>query len=215
MLLGQAESGKHLVNPLLHSVSLTDLPSGKSTLQKQFQLYYASTTLDYERPSWRPVVYFNVIKAIRMILDELDYEFSRARAKVALPAVMEEVPVNSAGDANTWSSSEVETSVSQLRAKLLPLVAIEDTLASELSGGVSVSGGRTGAYVRSGWQALVTPSWAISDNRPTVRQASEIINLAGKTLNATVDAIKSLWDHHAVKHLLDTRQLRLDESAPL
>ncbi|KAF8233365.1 guanine nucleotide binding protein, alpha subunit [Tricholoma matsutake] len=194
MLLGQAESGK-------------------STLQKQFQLYYASTTLDYERPSWRPVVYFNVIKAIRMILDELDYEFSRARAKESLPAVMEEDGVaNPAEEAKPWSI-EVENTISQLRVELLPLVAIEDTLASELSGGVSVTGGRTGAYVRSGWQALVTPSWAISDNRPTVRQASEVINLAGRTLSATVNALKSLWEHHSVKHIVDIRQLKLDESA--
>lgn len=54
MLLGQAESGK-------------------STLQKQFQLYYASQTLDKERPTWRPIVYFNILKAIRMILSEVDY----------------------------------------------------------------------------------------------------------------------------------------------
>jgi G-protein alpha subunit len=203
---------------VLHDISLTDpsLPSGKSTLQKQFQLYYASTTLDYERPSWRPVVYFNIIKAIRMILDELDYEFSRVRAKEPLPVVMEEglADVNPADEAHIWSS-EVENAVSQLRAKLLPLVAIEDSLASELNGGISISGGRTGAYVRSGWQALVTPSWAISDNRPTVRQASEIINLAGRTLNATADAIKSLWEFHAVKVLLNSRQLRLEESAAL
>ena len=53
MLLGQAESGK-------------------STLQKQFQLYYSSSTLEKERPSWRPIVYFNVLKAVRMILDELE-----------------------------------------------------------------------------------------------------------------------------------------------
>ena len=49
--------------------------SGKSTLQKQFQLYYSSATLDRERPSWRPIVYFNILKAIRMILDELDWEY--------------------------------------------------------------------------------------------------------------------------------------------
>lgn len=149
-----------------------------------------------------------------MILDELDFEFSRARVKENLPPVMEEAVDNPADNSYPWSS-EVENTVSQLRAKLLPLVAIEDSLASELSGGVSVSGGRTGAYVRSGWQALVTPSWAISDNRPTVRQASEVINLAGRTLSATADAIESLWDHHSVKHLVNIRQLRLEESAAL
>ena len=59
MLLGQAESGK-------------------SILQKRFQLYYTSQTLDKERPAWRPVVYLNTIKAGRVILEELDYEFSQS-----------------------------------------------------------------------------------------------------------------------------------------
>jgi guanine nucleotide-binding protein subunit alpha len=151
-----------------------------------------------------------------MILDELDYEFSRIRThpNEPSPAVIEEVDVDSPNESKQWSSED-ENAIAQLRIKLLPLVAIEDTLASELSGGVSISGGRTGAFVRSGWQALVTPSWAISDNRPTVRQASEVINLTAKTLNTSVDAIKSLWEHHSVKHLLNIRQLRLDESANL
>jgi hypothetical protein len=56
MLLGQAESGKHLTEKLLFKTHFTRRFLGKSTLQKQFQLYYASSTLDYERPSWRPVV---------------------------------------------------------------------------------------------------------------------------------------------------------------
>jgi len=171
-------------------------------------------TLDYERPSWRPVVYFNVIKAIRMILDELDHEFSRTRGKESSLDAIQEVPVNPADQAKLWST-EFENEMIELRAKLLPLVAIEDSLASELSGGISVSGGRTGAYVRSGWQALVTPSWAISDNRPTVRQASEVINLAGRTLSTTMDSVKALWEHRSVKILLEKRQLRLNESTPL
>lgn len=41
LLLGQAESGK-------------------STLQKQFQLMYNPTSLEEERLSWRPVVYYNI-----------------------------------------------------------------------------------------------------------------------------------------------------------
>ena len=45
MLLGQAESGK-------------------STLQKQMQLYYSSQTLDKEKPSWKPIVFFNLLKAL-------------------------------------------------------------------------------------------------------------------------------------------------------
>ena len=64
MLLGQAESGK-------------------STLQKQFQLYYSSATLERERPAWRPIVFFNVLKAVRMVLDELEWEYGLGPRSVA------------------------------------------------------------------------------------------------------------------------------------
>ncbi|KAG6844841.1 hypothetical protein H0H87_003272 [Tephrocybe sp. NHM501043] len=205
MLLGQAESGK-------------------STLQKQFQLYYASQTLDHERPSWRPVVYFNVLKAVRMALDELDYEFNSRTKVTEDPNAITEIPVASSSSrtllqpaSGTDAANEVtQQEIGELRAKLLPLVALEDTLASELSGGVSVSGGRTGAYVRAGWQGLVTSAWPLGDSRPTPlkRPTAESIQLAAKTLGSTADAIKVLWSHRAVKRLVDTKKLRLEESAP-
>ncbi|KAG8905907.1 hypothetical protein FRB99_007987 [Tulasnella sp. 403] len=49
--------------------------SGKSTLQKQFQLMYAPASLDLERSSWVPVVYINIIKTVRIMLETLEYEF--------------------------------------------------------------------------------------------------------------------------------------------
>ena len=199
MLLGQAESGK-------------------STLQKQFQLYYASNTLERERPAWRPVVYFNVIKAVRMILEELDFtlaqgwqpppvsgvgtgssghsrEHSRSRGQIQqhqhqlAPSPLTGSPrgspphhayanspitpsspytpsanIASGSGSGTSSTLTPHTAVtwpsdlSTLRTKLLPLVAVEDALASDLSGGVTVAGGRTGVFVRAGWQALVAPA---------------------------------------------------------
>ncbi|KAG5643323.1 hypothetical protein DXG03_001207 [Asterophora parasitica] len=198
MLLGQAESGK-------------------STLQKQFQLYYASQTLDRERPSWQPVVYFNVLKAVRMTLDELDYEFSRLKEDPTTSSVTS--PTNSGESA----SEKLETwrrEIGELRVQLVPLIAIEDTLASELSGGISVAGGRTGAFVRAGWQALVPSTFPLSDShsRPPTRTGKgrtlEVVLLAARTLAATVGPIKVLWCHPAVKRLLQSRKLRLDESAP-
>ncbi|KAG9039970.1 hypothetical protein FRB95_004442 [Tulasnella sp. JGI-2019a] len=50
--------------------------SGKSTLQKQFRLMYAKATLDAERFSWRPVVYINLVKSIRIILQALEFEYN-------------------------------------------------------------------------------------------------------------------------------------------
>ncbi|KNZ76564.1 Guanine nucleotide-binding protein alpha-4 subunit [Termitomyces sp. J132] len=204
MLLGQAESGK-------------------STLQKQFQLYYASQTLDHERPSWRPVVYFNVLKAVRMTLDELDYGLSSQAKEVEDPNAITEIPVASSSSRplpspiRSTDAEAIQREIGELRAKLLPVVALEDTLASELSGGVSVSvSGRTGAYVRAGWQALVTSAWPLGDSRPTLikSHSTESIQLAAKTLASTSESIKALWAHHAVKRLLEAKKLRLEESAP-
>ncbi|KAI0066171.1 G-protein alpha subunit [Artomyces pyxidatus] len=187
MLLGQAESGK-------------------STLQKQFQLYYASSTIDRERPSWRPIVYFNVIKAVRTVLEELDYDFNND-----LPPTDD--------DESDFLDPEWPYEIATLATKLLPLTSLEDSLASELSGGVTVSGGRTGVYVRAGWQALVTPtrSWPLSDIRNSISstRTSTVANLAARQLAETQYEIAELWQHPATKALLRTRKLRLEESAAL
>ncbi|KIJ67996.1 hypothetical protein HYDPIDRAFT_107560 [Hydnomerulius pinastri MD-312] len=192
MLLGQAESGK-------------------STLQKQFQLYYAHQALDYERPLWRPVVYFNIIKAVRMILDELDHELSNLDADDSTEAQAVAYALAPLGD--------VTGDISRLRTKLVALISMEDSLASELNNGVSVTGGRTGVYVRAGWQALVTP---LSPNRSRAVPATggpppavaHVTNLASRTLISAQNEIDELWKHPAVRILLNNRRLRLDESAP-
>ncbi|KAI6037566.1 guanine nucleotide binding protein, alpha subunit [Pisolithus marmoratus] len=181
MLLGQAESGK-------------------STLQKQFQLYYAHQTLDHSRPLWRPVVYFNVIKGVRMILDELDYELSTL-------------------DSDQTTEGQAVVHALAPLGDLVPLTSMEDSLASELSDGVSVAGGRSGVYVRAGWQALVTP---LSPNRSKAAPATggpppavaHVTNLASRTLMSVQNEIDDLWKHPAVRILLNNRRIRLDESAP-
>ncbi|KAF8174338.1 G-protein alpha subunit-domain-containing protein [Mycena galopus ATCC 62051] len=53
LLLGQAESGK-------------------STLQKQFQLMYKPNFIELERFSWRTVIYFNVVHSLKHILTTLE-----------------------------------------------------------------------------------------------------------------------------------------------
>lgn len=206
MLLGQAESGK-------------------STLQKQFQLYYASQTLESERPSWRPIVYFNILKAIRMILAQLDIEYFYEQGTTASSMY----PTFSSSSGDSASVSKFSTShsdidptwlmeLTQLRSKLLPLVASEDALASELSGGITVTGGRSGVYVRAGWQALntATRSWALSDIRVgSGPRAPVMTEIVAKTLVANQDEIQDLWHHPGVRQLLATNKLQLEEYAAL
>jgi G-protein alpha subunit len=183
MLLGQAESGK-------------------STLQKQFQLYHASPTLDRERPSWRPIVYFNAIKAVRTILDELDWDFTTS-ANLEDDAYIDP----------SWSSE-----ISRIRHTLLPLVTIEDSLASELSGGVTVAGGRSGVFVRAGWQSVVTStrSWPVALMRDGNSSSQGVVaTMASRLLVDLQYDIAELWQHPAVKTFLRMRRLRLEESAAL
>lgn len=287
MLLGQAESGK-------------------STLQKQFQLYYASSQLDKERPAWRPVVHFNIIKAVRMILEELDYEFTQtptnantttttattttarsqpvpplpplppmsATARGKLPAIPGSGAAYTAARAaaanggagyasNTNTNGSVggyesssnsshnnhnggggwQDDLAQLRTKLLPLVAVEDALARDLSGGVSVTGvsGRSGVFVRSGWQALVAPvsvrGWfgnGGGNNNSNLNSNGNgngnqngngnagasgggppVNDLVARMLAATKEEVAALWRHPNVRSIIRSRKLRLDESASL
>lgn len=181
MLLGQAESGK-------------------STLQKQFQLYHASQTLDRERPSWRPIVYFNTIKAVRTILDELDWDFT----------------TNANQEDEAYIDPNWPSQISGIRHKLLPLVSIEDSLASELSGGVTVAGGRSGVFVRAGWQSVVTStrSWPVANLYGGSSSGPDIVaSMAARLLSELQYDVDELWQHLAVKTLLRMRRLRLEESA--
>ncbi len=209
MLLGQAESGK-------------------STLQKQFQLYYSSQTLENERPSWRPIVYFNILRAIRMILDELDYEYGLGASggdPLAVPLVPSTSTTSHSGSGSGSSTHSRPNpawfpELAMVRNKILPLVASEDALAAELSGGITVSGGRTGVYVRSGWQALNSSnrSWPLSEDYRkglmTLRQ-SAVTNIVAKTLAASQDEIEYLWWHPGVQSLLKHNKLKLEEYAAL
>ncbi|KAI0058653.1 G-alpha-domain-containing protein [Artomyces pyxidatus] len=162
LLLGQAESGK-------------------STLQKQFQLMYSPDTLDQERASWRTVVYFNVARSVKRILELLEahgdtfdedaadrsdssnYDSSPPnRMKGELlggrsGSPEEDNPSQSAYAARPGTSGAMTDSqkeIATLRLRLSPLVAAETSLGDRLSGGVRVSGsGRGGVFVRRGWQS--------------------------------------------------------------
>lgn len=130
---------------------------------------------------------------MRIILDEVDYDITLVQSEPS-SAVNRSSPV----------SGEDYAQISQLRSKLLPLIAIENSLTSELNGGVSISGGRTGIFVRAGWQAPKSPA-----------SLSTVASLAAKTLASVHNAVKELWQHPAVQALMRLRRLQLDDSASL
>lgn len=161
---------------------------------------YASKSLDTERVSWAAIVYTNLIKAIRIIFAELEYETSLSTPEEPL------------------SSRKMQQEIAKLRMRLLPLVALENTLASELSGGTTVVGSRNEACVRSGWQSLIAPKWALHGSTSSkgsldFNNARETTTLVARMLATTVDDIDALWTHDAVTFYVKHNRIRLEESA--
>jgi guanine nucleotide-binding protein subunit alpha len=133
------------------------------------------------------------------VFNELEYQFSAH------------------GRENAEAPKVVQEQILDLRTRLLSLTALEDSLASHLSGGVTIgSGGRVGAFVRSGWQSLVGGS---SQNdvktADAVARTTEVSTIAAKVLANSAKDIQALWAHPSVKLLVHNQKIRLEDSASL
>lgn len=154
------------------------------------------------------------------MLDEIDYELAQPESNEEIEEVDSDEPGpsrnhHSKDDLQPQlirpSAAEAHT-LSLLRTRLLPLVALHDSLASELSGGVSFTKGLTGVFVRAGWQGL------LQGNRGPAtggRGGGVVAALAAKALDSAREDIEALWVHGIVRQMVKLRRLRLEESAPL
>lgn len=138
---------------------------------------YSPDTLDKERASWRMVIYFNVARSVKRILEYLDshgdtfdadipdapqgpVHDSMASKKTIEELIREDaVEDTSLQPSRSYSSpvppvlTEAQKQIATLRLRLSPVVGAENTLADRLSGGIRVSGsGRDNVFVRHGWQ---------------------------------------------------------------
>ncbi len=219
--------------PALFSLSSSLLPqllllgqaeSGKSTLQKQFQLMYSPDTLDKERSSWRMVIYFNVARSVKRILEYLDSHgdtfdgdihdspiHSPVHDSVASKKTFDDLfRENEAEDASPQASrsytspvppplTESQKQIATLRLLLSPVVAAESTLADRLSCGVRVSGsGRDNVFVRHGWQLRSAPrnSFLSSRSRGTSGAPATPVMENGISVNVSevVDEVGRILD---------------------
>ncbi|KAI0784227.1 G-protein alpha subunit [Abortiporus biennis] len=179
LLLGQAESGK-------------------STLQKQFQLMYNPTSLEEERLSWRTVIYYNVARPIRRVFEALDaYSLleedednsmsygtpdSAGRLDASSPQ-FESYPSFPSDKASSLGSPSIKSVTDahlvSLRLRLGPLIATEKPLADKLSGGVAAAGsGKGSVFVRSGWQSR---SLGLSFGKSKHRNGASRFSFSGRT----------------------------------
>ncbi|TDL19939.1 guanine nucleotide binding protein alpha subunit [Rickenella mellea] len=220
LLLGQAESGK-------------------STLQKQFQLLYAPGTLDQERASWRTVVYFNIIRTINRILDAVDIAEpatstsgagsagassssgnsdagfstpSTSFSAAAGPVAPSTPPPRDSTPPTTAQARHTKAELARLRLRLSPLCSAEKVLADRLSGGVQVG---AGAQKRGGG-VYVRAGWQAQAGKKLRSgdedEEDELTKIARVLANCRED-VKELWQHPSVKGLVASRKMRLEESS--
>ncbi|KAF7327218.1 hypothetical protein MKEN_00298900 [Mycena kentingensis (nom. inval.)] len=196
-------------------VILGQAESGKSTLRKQLQLYHESHTLDGERPAWRIVVYANLVKAVRTILDELEYECARH----------EEPPLSAAAPPRSRSTgpSEFEALVDAgseneilaLRRSLLPLVSLEVELSDALSDEIVFVPRRSVLGFDVG-RGLGFRSAARLGTRPIHLATAALVRVAtaraAEILGSSAQVVDALWRHRAVQALVAARKVRLEES---
>lgn len=195
LLLGQAESGK-------------------STLQKQFQLLHSPASLDAERASWKIVIFYNVIHAIRTILDGLELWGHLVYQNLNQPRA------NSSEEGDPYTPGG-RSSITQLRLRLTALVAVEQVLADRLSGGLNITGGgKDGVYVRSGWQVTAQVHLARSKGKGKARSTGntpddvdpdDLLADVARKLQIARDDIVSLRHHQAVTKLLEKKKIRMEE----
>jgi hypothetical protein len=229
---------------------------GKSTLRKQFQLQWASRTLDAERATWRPIVALNIIRGLHNLFDQLEAAFDPTGhsplSNSAPPSLFRGDREYARTDSRTSSpgSSAHEHGYPSLlpqqgpldpaiaiardqllflRECLLPLISMEDSLTSSISGMIRAVGG---VYIRSDWQASFArsrdrdaparsssapPGMNLGDRRRELRERTDtdIIDSVQRCLAACRDYIRDLWHHPYLPILMKARRIKLEDSISL
>jgi hypothetical protein len=186
--------------------------SGKSTLQKQFQLLYAPETLEIQRASWRPVVYLNVLKSVRAILDGLDSDED----------------IDYLSDKSNGRSDQADAYQRQLynlRLRLTPLLSVEESLSLDVATmGHGLSTASRGPLVRAGWASqdhenrIDFHEEMVDDRDPYGPSGSS--NGSNEAVMAqlfleSAEHIHELWHHPVVWTMIKRRRLRLEDSGEL
>jgi len=140
---------------------------------------YSPSSLDLERSSWRTVVYINLVRSIRNILESLEFDFDLDYDPAAGYRVPDSIspPVAGPSSPKTIASNpeeehELDIAISQasplkhrnnnaaqqelatLRLRLLPLLSVGETLAKSFGRGIQVAPGKEEVFVRFGWQGI-------------------------------------------------------------
>jgi energy-coupling factor transporter ATP-binding protein EcfA2 len=129
--------------------------SGKSTCIKQFQILYSPNAFAAERANWRAVIYLNLIRTVRRILDVVSPPISPSMFPPEPPEpeldpkTLELVNDSDKRSVTSQNSSSDQllaphaTKFRELQLRLKPLKLVEDLLVSKLAVGPESEGEAT------------------------------------------------------------------------
>ena len=151
LLLGQSESGKSTTLKRKSPWVIVRVAVGSSRSRAEFQLAYTPNAFRDERLAWRPVIYLNLVRSVRRIVDALSTVDSPNTSTASDPTDDDDPPqIHQRPDASTESYARRQpidqTSAStsalfssppyvELKARLEPIFALEERLIQQLAGG--------------------------------------------------------------------------------
>lgn len=110
--------------------------SGKSTTLKQFQLLHAPSAFHADRMAWRYIIYLNLLRSVRRILEAISPEVDNAAEEYdpAADGPLASIIISASGSSS--SSNYAETGVPKYelyKKRLAPLHALECKLMQQLA----------------------------------------------------------------------------------
>ncbi|KAH9973363.1 guanine nucleotide binding protein, alpha subunit [Lactifluus volemus] len=208
--------------------------SGKSTTLKQFQLLHTPAAFQAERTAWRIVIYLNLVRSVRRILDTIFTEREEEGYG----------PTDSASllsDGQTVSSTPTDPEIHRIAAEkhveymtaLRPLLELEGKLIRKLredddddeatrlgdgsAPGWSVPRGEYAVRTTSNWKRALTlrrsrsNRTSTSTSTPWWEDPSDPVHV----LDRCRDAMTRLWKDEWVRRYLVEKRIRLQESSGL
>ncbi|EJD54322.1 guanine nucleotide binding protein, alpha subunit [Auricularia subglabra TFB-10046 SS5] len=185
--------------------------SGKSTTLKQFQLMYAPSAFREERFAWRGVIYLNLVRSIRRIVDAICSDYDQEVDADGEPL--------RPGTAASTHTAEKQAQFDNLRSRLQPLLALEATLIRMLNGEDVSDSAPTNAtkemYVRSNapWKKALAKVRGGSSATPSEVATARPDDDPAHVLAANKLDMITLWRDPAVREVLNKRKMRLEESS--
>ncbi|KAK6974516.1 guanine nucleotide binding protein, alpha subunit [Favolaschia claudopus] len=187
--------------------------SGKSTMLKNFQLMCEPKAFRAERASWRLIIHLNVIRSIRIILDAL--------ASTTPSEYSQYTPRSSYASQHSTHSTSTEDLVSDLlplRARLAPVLELEETLKQRLAARANLAQSQNMAKLSfsgplNSTIRLRRANQEISVGSSATMQCNDVDDDSARILYERSADLLQLWQNQTVHAVLERRKIRLRESA--